>query len=47
MDPAVVKESVKEQLTSTYKSDQARWQEFKAKNGEAELDREIEKAFGK
>ncbi len=47
MDPATVKETVKKELTSTYQSDQARWQEFKAKNGEAELDREIEKTFGK
>jgi len=47
MDPTAVKETVKKQLTTTYQSDQARWQEFKAKNGEAELDREIEKTFGK
>ncbi len=47
MDPAAVKESVKKQLTTSYKSEEARWQEFKAKNGEAELDREIEKTFGK
>jgi hypothetical protein len=47
MDPAAVKETVKKQLTTTYQNDQARWQEFKAKNGEAELDREIEKTFGK
>lgn len=47
MDPAAVKESVKRQLTTSYKNDEARWQEFKAKNGEAELDREIEKTFGK
>ncbi|MCP3952453.1 MAG: hypothetical protein GY697_09595 [Desulfobacterales bacterium] len=47
MDPATVKESVKRQLTSSYKNDAARWQEFKAKNGEAELEREIEKTFGK
>jgi len=47
MDPAALKETVKKQLTTTYQSDQARWQEFKAKNGEAELDREIEKTFGK
>lgn len=47
MDPAAVKETVKKQLTSTYKSDQARWQEFQAKSGEAELDKEIEKTFGK
>jgi hypothetical protein len=46
MDPAAVKESVKRQLTTSYKNDEARWQEFKAKNGEAELDREIEKTFG-
>ena len=47
MDPAAVKQTVKKQLTTTYQSDQARWQEFKARNGEAELDREIEKTFGK
>ena len=47
MDPAVVKESVKKQLTTSYKNDEARWQEFKARNGAAELDREIEKTFGK
>ena len=46
MDPTAVKESVKKQLTTSYKNDEARWQEFKAKNGEAELDREIEKTFG-
>jgi len=47
MDPAAVKATVKKELTTSYKNDQARWQEFKAKNGEAELDREIEKTFGK
>jgi len=47
MDPAAVKDTVKKELTTSYKNDQARWQEFKAKNGEAELDREIEKTFGK
>jgi hypothetical protein len=46
MDPAAIKESVKRQLTTSYKNDEARWQEFKAKNGEAELDKEIEKTFG-
>lgn len=47
MDPAAVKATVKRELTSTYQNDQARWQEFQAKNGEAELDKEIEKTFGK
>lgn len=47
MDPTAVKQTVKKQLTTTYQSDQARWQAFKAKNGEAELDKEIEKTFGK
>lgn len=47
MDPARVKETIKRELTTTYESDQARWQEFQSKNGEAELDREIEKTFGK
>lgn len=47
MDPAAAKDTVRKELTTSYKNDQARWQEFKAKNGEAELDREIEKTFGR
>ncbi len=41
-----VKESVRRQVISGYRQDSAKWQEFKAKNGNAELDAEIEKAFG-
>jgi hypothetical protein len=41
-----VKESVRRQVISGYQQDSAKWQEFKAKNGNAELDAEIEKAFG-
>ena len=41
-----VKESVRRQVISGYQQDSATWQEFKAKNGNAELDAEIDKAFG-
>ncbi len=40
-----VKESVRRQVISGYQQDSARWQEFKAKNGNEELDEEIIKAF--
>ena len=40
-----VKDSVRRQVTSSYQQDTAKWQEFKAKNGNEELDAEIEKAF--
>lgn len=47
IDSALVKQSVREGLRTSYQNDEARWQEFQAKNGNAELDREIEKTFGK
>jgi hypothetical protein len=40
-----VKESVRRQVISGYQQDSAKWQEFKARNGNEELDAEIEKAF--
>jgi len=40
-----VKESVRRHVISGYQQDSAKWQEFKAKNGNEELDGEIEKAF--
>ncbi len=46
MDAATVKESVKEGVVSSLRQDDARWQEYQAKNADVELDREIEKTFG-
>ena len=46
LETVEVKESVRRQVISGYQQDSARWQEFKAKNGNEELDAEIEKAFG-
>ncbi|MBC2712209.1 MAG: LPP20 family lipoprotein [Desulfosarcina sp.] len=45
LEKAEVKESVRRQVISGYQQDSARWQEFKAKNGNEELDAEIEKIF--
>jgi hypothetical protein len=45
LEPAAVQESVRRQVLSGYQQDSARWQEFKARNGNAELDAEIAKAF--
>ena len=42
---AEVKASVRRQMITGYRQDSARWQEFQAADGNAELDREIEKAF--
>jgi len=46
LEAMAVKESVRRQVISGYQQDSAKWQEFKAKDGNAELDAEIEKAFG-
>lgn len=46
LEKMAVKDSVRRQVISGYQQDSAQWQEFKAKNGNAELDAEIEKAFG-
>ncbi len=45
LEKADVKDSVRRQVISGYQQDSAQWQEFKARNGNAELDAEIEKAF--
>jgi hypothetical protein len=46
LDKEAVQQSVRRQMISGYQQDSARWQEFKAKDGNAELDEEIIKAFG-
>ncbi|WP_265823108.1 LPP20 family lipoprotein [Geovibrio ferrireducens] len=46
LDPAVVKEQAKQAVQSSYKNDQALWQQFQAKKAYEELDKEIAKEFG-
>ena len=46
IDPEVVKEAVKNSVQTSYKNEQALWQQFQAKKGHEELDKEIEKEFG-
>jgi outer membrane murein-binding lipoprotein Lpp len=41
-----IKNTVRREMVSSYRQDEARWQEFKAKNGAEELDRELDRAFG-
>ena len=45
LDTAQIKDSVRRQVISGYRQDSAKWQQFEAQNGNAELDAEIEKAF--
>lgn len=45
LEKTKIKESVRRHVISGYQQDSAKWQEFKAKNGNEELDEEIEKAF--
>lgn len=45
MEVKNVKDAIKREVTSSYQQDNARWQQFKAKDGDRELDEEIEKAF--
>lgn len=45
VETSEVKSAVKREIVSSYQKDEARWQEFKSKNGNEELDREIEKTF--
>ncbi len=47
MDEEQIKSAVKREMISSYQKDEARWQEFKAKNGAEELDRELDRAFGR
>ena len=46
LDPASVKQAVKESTLSSFKNERALWQQFQAKKAYEELDREIEKEFG-
>ena len=46
VEESAVKAAVKREMISSFQQDAARWQEFQAKNGFEELDREIEKSFG-
>lgn len=46
VDPEIVKESIKNSIQTSFKSDQALWQQFQAKKAYDELDNEIEKEFG-
>lgn len=46
MDAAEVKDTIKQEVVSRFQQDAARWQEYQAKNAEADLDQEIEKTFG-
>ncbi len=47
MEINAVKQSVKNQVITSYKNQEAEWQMFKARNASEELDQEIEKAFGR
>ena len=46
LDPAAVKQAVKESTLSSLKNERALWQKFQAKKAYEELDKEIEKEFG-
>jgi len=41
-----IKKSLKDAVRSTYKNDEALWQEFKAKKAQEELEYQIDKEFG-
>jgi hypothetical protein len=45
LDPATVQEYAKQAVQSSYKNDQALWQQFQAKKAYEELDQEIQKEF--
>ena len=46
IDPDIIKRSVRNHVMSSYRNDDAKWQQFQANNGSEELDKEIEKTFG-
>jgi len=46
LDPASVKNAIKQATLSSLKNERALWQQFQAKKAYEELDREIEKEFG-
>ncbi|MDD5771902.1 MAG: LPP20 family lipoprotein [bacterium] len=43
IDNELAKKSIKDQVETSFKNEQALWQEFKAKNGQDELDKEVNK----
>lgn len=45
-DPDAAAEAVKQSIQSSYKNDNALWQQFQSKKAHEDLDREIEKEFG-
>lgn len=46
LDPSAAAEAVKQSIETSYKNEQALWQQFQAKKAHEELDSEIEKEFG-
>lgn len=46
IDESVAKDSIKNAVSTSYKNDQALWQQFQAKKANEELDKEIDKEFG-
>lgn len=47
MEINAIKQSVRNQVITSYKNKEAEWQMFKAQNASEELDQEIEKEFGR
>jgi hypothetical protein len=47
VDPSIVKSAIQNSVETSYKNDQALWQQFQAQKGHEELDKEIEKEFKK
>lgn len=45
MDTDAVKQSVRNQVISSFRDEEAQWQEFQAKESEKDLDREIDRLF--
>ena len=45
MDAESVRQSVRNQVVSSFRDEEAKWQEYQAKEGDKELDREIDKLF--
>jgi len=46
VDPAILQESLKNSIQTSFKNEQALWQQFQAKKAYDELDNEIKKEFG-
>ncbi|MFQ5561334.1 MAG: LPP20 family lipoprotein [Nitrospinota bacterium] len=45
VDPSIIKETIKNSVATSYKNDEALWQQFQAKKAHEDLDKEIEKEF--